>query len=101
MSSNSHFTKIDGPSDLLDKYLLQGIPRAAYRTSCGVLVAPAAELLCDLANVDIAFRAHADTTFVALELLEENGGFDLLHRKRQVDQAFCVLVCAASHTGHL
>src|SRR5262245_36428959 len=77
--------------DPLDEQLLQRVDRPAHRAAGGVLVAAAAELFRDRADVDCALGPHADAVLIALVLLEENHGLDLLDRERQVDQPLGVL----------
>ena len=81
--------------------LLQRVDRAGHGAAGGVLVAAAAELLGDRADVDVALRPHADAVLVALDLLEEDHRLDLLDGQRQVDQPFGVLVGAAGVARHL
>src|SRR5689334_8489226 len=63
---------IDRCLDLVDEDLLQGVDRARDAAAGRVLVAAAAELLGDRADVDVALRAHADPVFLAFDLLEED-----------------------------
>src|SRR6185503_6922429 len=70
--------KVDGAQNLLDERLLQRVDRAGHGAAGRVLVAAAAELLRDRADIDVAFRAHADPVGVALRLLEEDHRLDLL-----------------------
>src|SRR5262245_29542388 len=73
-------------------------PRIAPR---GVLVPAAAELLRDRVHIDVALRTHADPPVVRAGFLEKRHRLDLLHRERQVDDAFSVLVGAAALSGEL
>ena len=61
----------------------------------------AAELARDCAGVDVALRAHADPPVVVADFLEERHRLDVLHREREVDQAFEVVVGAAELFHHL
>src|SRR5947209_4837228 len=84
--------RLDGFVDLLDEQLLQRVDAATHRAARGVLVAAAAELLRDGADVDLLLRPHADAVLVAFDLLEEHDGPDFLHGEWQVDQPFGVFV---------
>ena len=87
---------IDRVLDLLDERSSAARRSATGdRAAGGVLVAAAAELLGDRADVDVALRPHADAVLVAFGLLEEHDRLDLLDRQRQVDQPFGVFVGAA------
>src|SRR5665213_4625219 len=71
--------QFDRALDLFYKKLLQRVDAACRRAARGVLVAAAAEFLRDRADVDLALRPHADAVDLALDLLEEHDGLDLLH----------------------
>src|SRR5689334_14722033 len=86
---------IDCAFYFLDEQFLQPVDAAAHRAAGGVLVAAAAELLGDRADVDVALRPHADAVFLALDLLEEDHRLDFLDRERQVDQPLGVFIGAA------
>src|SRR5207244_10712857 len=88
--------RLDGPLDLLDEHFLQRVDAAPHRAACGVLVPAAVEFLRDRADVDLALRSHAHAVRLALGLLEEDDGLDLLHVERKLDEPFAVPVRDAS-----
>src|SRR3954462_12228661 len=85
---------IDGVLDLCDERLLQLLERPADRTTGRVLVPRAAVLLRDRVDVDVALGAQAGAVVVAFLLLGEDDRLNLLHRQRQIDQPFGVLIGA-------
>src|SRR6266853_2314846 len=91
---------IDGPLNLFDEGRLERLDGTARRAARGILVAAAAELFGYCADVDVALRSHADAVGVAFRLLEEDDGLDFLDGQRLVDQAFGVVVRAASGASH-